>query len=112
MSLWPDFIVYCVVQLSYDLAKDRFFDDFDVNVGCTLILFEVVWRVCSELLFIFMSMNKVYGDVFNWFPLVELEIWFDFVDLVYKDGVIEDCFVDHCLYSLFGVSKLVVDVMV
>src|SRR3984885_15521099 len=29
----PDVIVHCAAQPSHDLAKDRSFDDFDVNAG-------------------------------------------------------------------------------
>jgi CDP-paratose 2-epimerase len=54
-------VAHCAAQPSHDLAKDRPFDDFDVNAGGTLNLLEAARRFCPEAPFIFMSTNKVYG---------------------------------------------------
>jgi nucleoside-diphosphate-sugar epimerase len=55
-------VAHCAAQPSHDLAKDRPFDDFDVNAGGSLNLLEAARRYCPEAPFIFMSTNKVYGD--------------------------------------------------
>lgn len=36
----PDAIIHCAAQPSHDLAKDRAFDDFDINAIGTLNLLE------------------------------------------------------------------------
>src|SRR5437773_292899 len=72
-SLRPNLIIHCASQPSHDLAKQRPFDDFEVNALATLNLLESARQYCGESPFIFMSTNKVYGDAPNEKPLVELE---------------------------------------
>src|SRR5581483_424957 len=111
-SIRPDLVIHAAAQPSHDLAKDRPFDDFDVNAGGTLNLLEAVRRGCPESPFIFMSTNKVYGDAPNELALVELATRYDYADPADWHGVAETCRVDACLHSLFGASKLAADVMV
>jgi CDP-paratose 2-epimerase len=108
----PDLIIHCASQPSHDLAAARPFDDFDVNAGGTLNLLEAAHRFCAESPFIFMSTNKVYGDVPNERPLVELETRWEYARPEDYHGIDEHCRVDACLHSLFGVSKLSADMMV
>lgn len=108
----PNLIVHCAAQPSHDLAKDRPFDDFEVNAVGTLNLLEAVRHYCTDSPFIFMSTNKVYGDVPNEFPLVELETRYDYADPKDYEGIDETCRVDLCMHSIFGASKLAADVMV
>jgi CDP-paratose 2-epimerase len=108
----PNLIIHCAAQPSHDLAKDRPFDDFDVNAVGTLNLLEATRRACPESPFIFMSTNKVYGDAPNELPLAELETRYDYADPKDYDGIDENCRVDATLHSLFGASKLAADVMV
>jgi CDP-paratose 2-epimerase len=108
----PDLIIHCAAQPSHDLAKDRPFDDFDINAGGTLNLLEAVRRHCPESPFVFMSTNKVYGDAPNDLPLKELGTRWDYADEADYYGISETCRVDACLHSLFGASKLAADVMV
>jgi len=108
----PDAIVHCAAQPSHDLAKDRPFDDFEINAGGTLNLLEAARRHCPESPFIFMSTNKVYGDAPNEYPLVEQPTRYDYARPQDYEGIDESCRVDHCLHSLFGASKLAADVMV
>src|SRR5262245_57958354 len=68
----PNLIIHCAAQPSHDLASSRPFDDFDVNAVGTLNLLEATRRHAPEAVFILMSTNKVYGDVPNELPLVEL----------------------------------------
>jgi CDP-paratose 2-epimerase len=110
--LRPNLIIHCAAQPSHDLAKDRPFDDFDVNAVGTLNLLEGVRRYCAESPFIFMSTNKVYGDAPNEIALVEKETRFDYAKAEDYDGIDENCRVDASMHSLFGASKLAADVMV
>jgi CDP-paratose 2-epimerase len=108
----PHFIIHCAAQPSHDLAKDRPFDDFDINAVGTLNLLEAARRFSPESPFMFMSTNKVYGDAPNQLPLVELETRYDYSRPEDVDGISETCGVDSCLHSLFGASKLAADVLV
>src|SRR5438034_4375729 len=72
----PDLIVHAAAQPSHDLAARRPFDDFDINAVGTLNLLESTRlardaNLCDPV-FIFMSTNKVYGDVPNEIEMKEL----------------------------------------
>jgi len=110
--LRPELVIHAAAQPSHDLAKDRPFDDFDVNAGGTLNLLEAVRRSCPESPFIFMSTNKVYGDAPNELPLVELDTRWDYARPEDVHGIAESCRIDACLHSLFGASKVAADTMV
>jgi len=107
----PRVIIHCAAQPSHDLAKDRPFDDFDVNAVGTLNLLEAARRYAPEAPFIFMSTNKVYGDAPNEIPLVELERRYDYARTEDFRGVSEACRIDRSLHSLFGASKVAADVL-
>jgi CDP-paratose 2-epimerase len=111
-DLRPALIIHCAAQPSHDLAKDYPFENFDVNAGATLTLLEAARRFCAESPFIFMSTNKVYGDVPNQRPLVELATRWDYAHAADAEGIDETCPIDHSLHSLFGASKVAADVMV
>jgi CDP-paratose 2-epimerase len=106
-----DLIVHCAAQPSHDLAAKMPFEDWDVNATGTLNLLEAARRYCPESPFIHMSTNKVYGDVPNELPLVELDTRYDYQLAEHYDGIDEACRIDACLHSLFGASKLAADVM-
>lgn len=108
----PDLIVHCAAQPSHDLARDRPFDDFEVNATGTLNLLEAARRECPEAPFIFMSTNKVYGDAPNELPLVELPTRYDYAEPGRRNGIDEGCRIDASLHSLFGASKLAADLLV
>jgi CDP-paratose 2-epimerase len=108
----PKLIIHCAAQPSHDLAKDRPFDDFDINAVGTLNLLEAVRRFAAESPFIFMSTNKVYGDAPNERSLLELETRWDYADPEDFHGIDEHCRIDACLHSLFGASKAAADLMV
>jgi len=107
----PQVIIHCAAQPSHDLAKDRPFDDFDVNAVGTLNLLEAARQYAAESPFIFMSTNKVYGDAPNEIPLVELERRYDYARAEDCGGVSESCRIDRSLHSLFGASKVAADVL-
>lgn len=111
----PDLIIHAAAQPSHDLAASRPFDDFDVNAGGTLNLLEATRQardngLCDPV-FIFMSTNKVYGDVPNELPMNELGTRWDYSAPEDYGGVREDMRIDRCLHSLFGASKVAADVM-
>jgi CDP-paratose 2-epimerase len=108
----PDAVIHCASQPSHDLAKDRPFDDFDINAGATLSLLEATRQFVRESPFVFMSTNKVYGDAPNELPLKELATRWEYARPEDYHGVSETCRIDACVHSLFGVSKLAADVMV
>ncbi len=107
-----DLIIHCAAQPSHDLAKDRPFDDFDVNAVGTMNLLEATRSHCPEAVFIFMSTNKVYGDAPNEKELAELETRWDYKDEADYNGIDETCRIDQSKHSLFGASKVAADIMV
>jgi len=107
----PDVVIHCAAQPSHDLARDRPFDDFDVNAGGTLNLLEAARQFAKESPFIFMSTNKVYGDAPNEVPRKELDRRYDYLNPEDYQGIRESCRIDRSLHSVFGASKVAADVM-
>ena len=85
----PSLIVHCASQPSHDLARDRPFDDFEVNALATLNLLEAARQFCPESPFVFMSTNKVYGDAPNEKPLVERQLRWEYADPADQHGIDE-----------------------
>ena len=108
----PDLIVHAAAQPSHDLAARRPFDDFDVNAAGTLNLLEATRQSVPAAVFVFLSTNKVYGDVPNELPLVEHDTRWDYARPEDFDGINETCRIDRCLHSVFGAGKVAADVMV
>ena len=106
-----DLVIHCAAQPSHDLARQRPWDDFDVNAGGTLNLLEATRRHAPEAVFCFLSTNKVYGDAPNEFPLKELPTRWDYADPRHFHGVDESCRLDRSTHSLFGASKAAADLM-
>jgi CDP-paratose 2-epimerase len=105
-------LIHCAAQPSHDLAKDRPFDDFEINATGTLNLLEATRRNCPESPFIFMSTNKVYGDAPNELPLKELVSRWEYAAAEDWEGINESCRIDQSLHSLFGASKAAADLLV
>lgn len=108
----PDAIVHAAAQPSHDLAASRPFDDFDVNAVGTLNLLEATRRYSTNVPFVHMSTNKVYGDAPNSLNLVEKETRWDYEDPEYANGINESFTIDQSKHSIFGASKVAADVMV
>lgn len=106
-----DLIIHCAAQPSHDLAAAMPFEDFDVNAGGTLNLLESMRRSLPGAVFIFMSTNKVYGDVPNEIPLKEFDTRWDYLLKEHASGIAESCRIDQSLHSLFGASKVAADVL-
>ncbi len=107
----PDAVIHCAAQPSHDWAKDDPQTDFSINAVATLLLLEAARQHAPEAPFILLSTNKVYGDNPNRMALVELETRFDYADPNDHAGVDEQCSMDGCLHSLFGVSKASADLL-
>lgn len=108
----PTAIVHTAAQPSHDLAASRPFDDFDVNAVGTMNLLEALRQYSTEVPFVHMSTNKVYGDAPNHLNLIEQETRWDYGDAVFYDGIRENFTIDQSKHSLFGASKVAADIMV
>ncbi len=108
----PDVIIHTAAQPSHDRAAAIPFDDFDSNAVGTLNLLEANRRVNTNVPFIHMSTNKVYGDAPNKIKLKELDTRWDYDDENYAEGIAETFSIDQCKHSLFGASKVAADIMV
>lgn len=111
-ELKPEVIVHTAAQPSHDLAASRPYDDFDTNAVGTLNLLEGTRQTSTDIIFVHLSTNKVYGDAPNNLNLVELETRYDFADTEYANGIKESFTIDQSKHSLFGASKVAADVMV
>ena len=108
----PDAIIHTAAQPSHDLAASMPYEDFDVNAVGTLNLLESTRRFSTQVPFVHLSTNKVYGDNPNKLRLVEHETRYDYADTIYFNGIDENLSIDHCTHSLFGASKLSSDILV
>jgi CDP-paratose 2-epimerase len=108
----PTAIVHAAAQPSHDLAASRPFDDFDVNAVGTLNLLEATRQYSTDVPFVHLSTNKVYGDAPNNLNLLEKATRWDFGDETYYNGIKESFAIDQSKHSIFGASKVAGDVMV
>jgi CDP-paratose 2-epimerase len=111
-ELRPDAIVHTAAQPSHDLAARIPFDDFDTNAVGTLNLLEAARQGCPEAPFVALSTNKVYGDAPNELALIETETRYDYAAPEYLHGIPETFRIDQSKHSIFGASKVAMDVMV
>lgn len=111
-SIKPDAVVHTAAQPSHDLAASRPFDDFDVNAVGTLNALEALRQFSTDVPFVHLSTNKVYGDAPNALNLKEHELRWDFADEQYWHGIEETFPIDQSKHSVFGASKVAADVMV
>jgi CDP-paratose 2-epimerase len=108
-----EIVVHAAAQPSHDWAASDPETDFSVNANGTLNLLEAARRHAETAPFIFLSTNKVYGDLPNQLPLEERETRLELpADHRYADGIDTSMSIDGSLHSLFGVSKAAADLMV
>ncbi|MBX2966879.1 MAG: NAD-dependent epimerase/dehydratase family protein [Cyclobacteriaceae bacterium] len=108
----PDAIVHTAAQPSHDRAVAIPFDDFDTNAVGTFNLLEATRQYSTEVPFVHMSTNKVYGDAPNRIKMKELETRWDYADPNYEHGIAENFTIDQSKHSLFGASKVAADISV
>jgi CDP-paratose 2-epimerase len=73
---------------------------------------EALRQFSTEVPFVHMSTNKVYGDAPNELNLIETETRWEYGDSAYFNGIDENFTIDQSKHSLFGASKVAADVMV
>ena len=64
-------IIHAAAQPSHDWALKEPLTDFSINANGTLNLLLLTKKYCPNSVFIYVSTNKVYGDLPNFLPLVE-----------------------------------------
>lgn len=111
-SVKPDAIVHTAAQPSHDRAAAIPFDDFDTNAVGTFNLLESLRLFSTDVPFVHLSTNKVYGDAPNRIKMDELETRYDYADPEYKHGIPETFTIDQSKHSLFGASKVAADISV
>ena len=107
-------IIHAAAQPSHDWAKKSPITDFTINANGTLNLLEMTRKFCNDAVFIYLSTNKVYGDLPNNLPLVEHETRWELESThpYYERGINESMSIDDSTHSLFGVSKASADLLV
>jgi CDP-paratose 2-epimerase len=107
-------VIHTAAQPSHDWAAKNPTVDLTVNANGTSVLLEASRQFAADAVFIFTSTNKVYGDLPNFLPLIELEKRWE-VDPSHPyalNGIPESMPIDRTTHSLFGVSKLAADQLV
>ena len=106
-------IIHTAAQPSHDWAVRQPLTDFGINANGTLNLLELARQHCPNAVFIFMSTNKVYGDLPNSLSLVETRSRWELPQgHPYFDGIDERMSIDQSKHSLFGASKAAADILV
>lgn len=107
-------IIHTAAQPSHDWAAKEPITDFSVNAVGTMNLLELARKNCPEVIFIFTSTNKVYGDRPNKLPLIEGPTrWELNPDHPFSEfGINESMSIDRTKHSVFGASKVAADIMV
>ena len=111
-KLAPDAIIHTAAQPSHDRAAAIPFDDFDTNAVGTFNLIEATRQYRTDIPFVHLSTNKVYGDAPNLIKLKELEKRYDYAESKYENGIPETFTIDQSKHSLFGASKVSGDICV
>jgi len=106
-------VIHAAAQPSHDWAARDPKMDFTVNANGTLNMLEATRKYAPEAVFLFTSTNKVYGDLSNKLPLVELESrWEIAPEHAFQNGIPDGFSIDQSLHSLFGASKVAADILV
>jgi CDP-paratose 2-epimerase len=108
-----ELIVHTAAQPSHDWAASDPHTDFTVNANGTLNLLQAARDHAPDATFVFTSTNKVYGDLPNGLPLVELELRLELpAGHRWHGGIDTSMAIDRSTHSLFGVSKAAADLLV
>ena len=113
----PDVIIHAAAQPSHDYSAQNPLLDFGINAYSTLMLLEMVRKHCPDSVFVYLSTNKVYGDLNPIksrgyeLDLQEEENRYEcyFGSDLYPGVNEEDSSIDMTTHSPFGVSKLTGD---
>lgn len=108
-----ELVIHTAAQPSHDWAASDPQTDFGVNANGTLNLLEATRKHAPGATFVFCSTNKVYGDLPNSLPLLELPERLELPeDHRYYKGIDTTMSIDQSTHSLFGVSKVAADLLV
>jgi CDP-paratose 2-epimerase len=108
-----ELVIHAAAQPSHDWAAREPHTDFGVNAVGTLNLLEAHREHTPDSTFVFLSTNKVYGDLPNSLPLEATESRLELPpDHPYYSGVDTSMSIDRSTHSLFGVSKAAADLLV
>ena len=108
-----DGVIHTAAQPSHDWAVREPLTDFTVNALGTHHLLEATRCYAPDAVFIFLSTNKVYGDLPNTLPIIEQETRYELPEThPYYQGIDETLSIDQSKHSLFGVSKASADLLV
>jgi CDP-paratose 2-epimerase len=108
-----ELVIHAAAQPSHDWAAREPHTDFGINATGTLNLLEALRSHAPDASFIFISTNKVYGDLPNSLPLEEGETRLELPESHrYFDGIDTSMSIDRSTHSLFGVSKAAADLLV
>lgn len=108
-----DLVVHTAAQPSHDWAASDPQTDFTVNANGTLNLLEATRNHAPDATFIFCSTNKVYGDLPNKLPLLDVGRRLELPEgHRYAPGIDTSMSIDSSTHSLFGVSKASADLLV
>src|SRR4051794_2665638 len=108
-----ELVIHAAAQPSHDWAAREPHTDFGVNAVGTLNLLEAQRKHTPAATFVFLSTNKVYGDLPNSLPLQETDTRLELpTDHPYHPGVDTSMSIDRSTHSLFGVSKAAADLLV
>lgn len=104
-----DLIIHAAAQPSHDWSASNPTLDFKINGVGTFNILESIRKYNKDSIFIFLSTNKVYGDIVNNFIYREKKLRFEIFDK-FKNGFNENLSIDNSLHSPFGASKLSADI--
>jgi CDP-paratose 2-epimerase len=108
-----ELVVHTAAQPSHDWAASDPHTDFEVNALGTLNLLEATRANAPGATFVHCSTNKVYGDLPNALPLLELGERLELApEHPYYEGIDTSMSIDRSTHSLFGVSKTSADLLV
>jgi CDP-paratose 2-epimerase len=108
-----ELVIHTAAQPSHDWAATDPHTDFEVNALGTLNLLEATRAHAHDATFVFCSTNKVYGDLPNALPLIDLPKRLELAaDHAYYEGIDTSMSIDRSTHSLFGVSKTAADLLV
>jgi CDP-paratose 2-epimerase len=108
-----ELVIHAAAQPSHDWAAREPHTDFSVNAIGTLNLLEAARKRAPEASFVFISTNKVYGDLPNSLPLQEAETRLELPrEHRWFEGIDTSMSIDRSTHSLFGVSKAAADLLV
>ena len=107
-----ELVIHAAAQPSHDWAAREPHTDFGINAVGTLNLLEATRQTAPDATFVLISTNKVYGDLPNSLPLIDIGERLDLPsDHAYFKGIDTSMSIDRSTHSLFGVSKAAADLL-